>query len=334
VSQLASPVSGTANLESGTLALSGVVALKFHTAAVTNDTPCATCDGDAIGNDGIAGGTCTGGSRHGKPCDGNGTVPGRPDFGTTSFDCPPPNLPVGVIPIDLGMTTGTTSKAITTASPLCTAGGLPGAGTRCACDTCNNVAAQPCDSNADCPPSGGNPGICGGRRCIGGPNTGAPCVNATSCPGGGSCARPGEPTRPNSCVDDCTTPIDTTICADTAPTGDNVGECLAGPPTGLCSASSGHPQRSCSVDQECCDDSPNCVVDPVTPGECVITNRLCFLPTITGTGMADVPVQDEWSPTLATVFCVGPTSAPTINVTAGLPGPARLVVKTTAVDRP
>ena len=38
--------------------------------------------------------------------------------------------------------------------------------------------------------------------------------------------------------------------------GDNEGECPEGPPTGICSLSSGHQQRSCTTANDCCDDAP------------------------------------------------------------------------------
>ncbi len=336
--QFAAPLSGTANVETGDAATTAFLTSRVRSAVISTDTPCPVCVGDATINDNVAGGTCTGGNRSGKACDGNGTVPGRPDYGTTSLDCPPPIATIAVLPIDLTNSTGTVSKVLSASSPNCTAGGLP-AGTKCVCDTCNNANSEPCDSNADCPVSGGNPGICGGRRCLGGTNIGAPCTVASQCPGG-SCARPGQPTQPNGCVDDCTTIPDGTLCVDTAPTGDNEGECPEDPPSGVCSLSSGHSQRSCTIDDECCDDAPSCTLDPVTPGECQIGSRLCFLDNgvngnaITGVGMADPPVQDTSEPTLAAVFCIAPTSAPAVNIAAGLPGPGRTTLKGTASGHP
>ncbi len=334
----AAPISGTANVETGAASTVAFLTSRVHSAVISTDTPCPTCDGDATINDGVLGGTCTGGNRSGKTCDGSGLVPGRPDHGVTSLDCPPPFATIAVLPIDLTNSTGTVSKTLSPTSPNCTAGGLP-AGTKCVCDTCNNATAEPCDANSDCPISGGNPGICGGRRCLGGSNIGAPCTVASQCPGG-ACARPGQPTQPNGCVDDSLTLADGTLCVDTFPTGDNEGECPEGPPTGVCIPSSGHPQRSCDVDAECCDDPPGCTTDPPTLNDCAIGNRLCFLDngvngqSITGTGMADPPTNDVSDPTLAAVFCIGPTSAPAVNIAAGLPGPGRTTLKGTATGSP
>ncbi len=332
--QFAAPVSGTANVETGAASTVALLTSRVHSAVISTDTPCPTCVGDGVINDGVAGGTCNAGNRSGKACDGSGLVPGRPDHGVTSLDCPPPIATIAVLPIDLTNSTGTVNKTLSPTSPNCTAGGLP-VGTKCVCDTCNNAAAEPCDSNADCPPGG----VCGGRRCLGGTNIGAACSVNSQCPGG-SCARPGQPTQPNGCVDDSLTPLNGLLCVDTAPTGDNEGECPEGPPTGVCIPSSGHPQRSCTVDAECCDDPPGCGADPPVLNDCSIGNRLCFLDngingnSITGTGMADPPVQDTSDPTLAAVFCIGPTSAPAVNIAAGLPGPGRTTLKGTATGHP
>jgi hypothetical protein len=129
-------------------------------------------------------------------------------------------------------------------------------------------------------------------------------------------------------------PGDGSACIDTAPLGDGMGECPE-LPTFTCAASSGHPQRWCTADQDCCDDPPGCVVDPVTPGECQEGRRSCFLDgAITAAGVADQPASDVSGPTLAAVFCVPPTGSSSLNALAGLPGPGRLLTKGTAIDRP
>ncbi|MBI3770794.1 MAG: hypothetical protein HY271_20185, partial [Deltaproteobacteria bacterium] len=46
--------------------------------------------------------------------------------------------------------------------------------------------------------------------------------------------------------------------------------------------------------------------------------------SIHATGAADVPVHDQSNPTLAALFCIGPTSTPSVNGAAGLPGLGRL----------
>ena len=108
------------------------------------------------------------------------------------------------------------------------------------------------------PDSGGSPGICGGKRCIGGSNNGTPCTQASQC-ASGSCGRPGTPTRPSACVDDTLTP-ETEACT---PSGDGLGTCAYGPVTMYCS---NHPNRACSNDAYCDD----------VPGACTIAWRPCY----------------------------------------------------------
>ncbi len=316
------------------------------------DFACPRCVGDGAANDGILGGTCEGGEREGLACDANGTTPLWPDYGATSLDCPPRKIYQAFTHTStlLG-STGTASLVLTAASPRCT-GGVTA---RCACDTCNNAAAEPCTSNADCPPSGGTAGVCGGRRCLGGPSNGSPCrlcvggandgsvctsgancaggacLNPT-CPGGGLCARLGNPTKPNGCFDDSTTPLDGSQCVDTAPVGDQQGSCPELPVEARCSESSGHPQRFCLSDDDCCDDTPDCDLDPATPGECQISARPCFLDNgvignaIVATGAADPPSGGVASPTIAQVFCTGSTASAFFNAASGAPGPGRMTL--------
>ncbi len=139
----------------------------------TADQPCPACVGDGPTNDNVRGGTCDSGTNSMLTCDVNGSEPGFPD---SSLDCPP--LGGGLIatlPIDLTNTTGTATKTLSAASPNCRAPGFTAL--ECFCDTCNSGAAQPCDDNGDCPDPAGPIGpICGGRRCIGGGNSGAACT--------------------------------------------------------------------------------------------------------------------------------------------------------------
>ena len=207
VNEINGPVSGTINLDDGTS--STHIPLRSHVHFVgTPLHPCPICKSD---------GTCNGGSRATLPCSTQGTG----IHGDVTLDCPPDNL-TGTLTIDLALTTGTQTRTLTTANPVCSA--LPG--TRCFCDTCNNANQEACGTNADCPISGGNPGICGGRRCLGGTNAGGPCSgSSTPCPGG-VCGRPGEPTLPNPCNDDSIQPGDGSICHDS---GDGQGMCPEGP---------------------------------------------------------------------------------------------------------
>lgn len=325
LNQFAGPIAGTLNLESGEAATTASLIARVHVGIAT-DTPCPRCVGDATANDGVQDGTCSDGAHAGDHCDANAVVPGRPDFGATSLDCPPiPAALVAALPIDLTNATADVVKTLTNSSPTCS--GSPG--TRCLCDTCNSPNREPCDDAADCSDPDGPIGpICGGRTCIGGPNVGAACTANSQCPAS-ACIRPGEPTRATPCIEDTSTG-GLAPCEDTAPV-DGEGACLNGPIDRTCSAP--HEQRGCNSDDDC------------TPGTCEAAPRRCFLtgggvPALPGTGTlvaagaADPPAHDTASPTLAAVFCVGPTAAPAINNVTGLPGPARLTLHGTATGHP
>jgi hypothetical protein len=332
VNQFSGSITGTANVESGETATKALLTSRVYTGPT--DNPCPRCS-DAGGiNDGTQGGTCIDGPRNGLACDANGFVPGRPDFGRTSLDCPPPtgNL-AATLPIDLSNSTDTITKTLSATSPNCT----DGSGTKCLCETCNNAAATPCSSNADCTAVGAT--ICGGRRCSGGTNDGGPCTaagGATACPGGGLCGFAGEPSKPSACLDDTAT-TNQLDCSDTAPV-DQEGECTSGPVTKACSVASGHGQRACGSDADCGGGG----------GSCVAANRACFLTgtlnppaaglvgtgTLVAVGMEDTPMNDVSHPTLGAVFCVGPTTASAVNNVAGLPGPGRVTIKGTALGLP
>ena len=327
-------VSGVANVESGEAATTA-----FLTATVYNgiavDNPCPRCVGDGAINDGTAGGTCDAGTRVGLACDANGSVPNRPDFGSTSLDCP---LAAGgiiaALPINLTNETNPVTKTLSASSPNC---GAAAPGQKCLCQTCNNAAATPCFTNADCSAVGAT--TCGGNRCIGGTNNGNPCTGLADCPSG-LCARPGEPTKPSACLDDTAGTPGALDCVDTGPV-DGEGECTSGPITQNCSVASGHAQRGCTSDADCA---------PGGPGSCQSANRLCFLTgggtfqpaaegkngtdTLIAEGMEDTPVNDVSNPTLGAVFCVGPTGSSSVNNVAGLPGPARVTIAGTAVGLP
>lgn len=329
------PVTGTVNVESGEAATTAHVVSRVAL-GVAIDTPCPRCVNDDAVNDSTHDGTCDGGPRANLSCDANGTVPDRPDFGATSLDCPPsPGAVVASLPIDLGNATAPVAKTLTAASPACSG---PGESVnKCLCDTCNDAAAEPCASNADCPPSGGNPGICGGRRCIGGANVGAPCTSSSACPGGGICARSGEPTKPSACLDDTSVVNRDLECTD--PDGDGEGACTNGPLDQTCSLASGHAQRGCTADDDCGGAAETC---GAALRRCFLTGGGTFQPagtsdgtdTLVAVGMADAPVRDASRPTLASVFCIAPTAAPAVNAVAGLPGPGRLVLEGSAVGHP
>jgi len=325
LNQFNGPISGTVNVESGE-AVTTVLLTSRVFVGIAIDTPCPTCDGDPTINDDVQGGTCTGGARNGLACDANGTVAGRPDFAATSLDCPQiSGALIATLPINLSSATAPYATSLTPDSPLC---GPSAPGEFCLCSTCNNGNAEPCTANADCPDPAGPIGpICSGRRCLGGPNAGAACTTASECPLG-FCGRPGEPARPDACLDDSVNP-GTADCVDGD--GDGEGACVNGPLYTSCSPP--HSQRGCSSDADC------------TPGTCEATDRLCFptgggVPSDPGTGnvlaigVADVPVHDVASPILGSVYCIAPTGAASVNAVGGLPGPGRLTLQGTASARP
>lgn len=300
----ASNVGGSVDVETGAFAPRIPVRIladgPFH-------APCARCVGDPVPNDGVPNGTCDAGQRAGLACDANATSPFS-DYGSTSFDCPVPFFSE----FDAGSfaaSTGTTTRTLSSASPNC---GPAAPGEKCLCQTCNTLAAEPCFTNADCPPSGGNPGICGGNRCVGGSNAGAPCIASTMCPSG-ACNRVGEPPKPDSCLDDSTTPFD---CVDV---GGGEGECLAGPSFNYCV---NHPNRGCVLDGDC---------DGVS-GACQTRMNRCFLGnailggSLTVSGSATPPVANVSEPTdLALLGCVGATTSVILNNIGGYPGLVRSV---------
>lgn len=298
VNQVVGTTNGTLNIATGDLTYDySLISHVYNGIAV--DQPCPRCDGDTTFDDGVKNGTCTGGDANGAPCDADGQ---SGSFGRTSFDC----LPASASFIsDLGIkfddaTTGTKTVATSAASPNCT--GL--LGPKCLCDTCNSGGNIACFSDADCPPSGGNPGICGGKRCLGGVNVGAPCANSSECPAS-ACARPGVPTKPNGCGDDTSIPGDGTICA---PIGGGQGQCPEGPTDTNCAAPEQF--RGCLTGADC----------PLTH-TCVSSARACFLATVSRTGTPG-PTGGAY----AGDFCIAPTGLAAVNTVAGLPGLGALIL--------
>ncbi len=317
-SEVTGPAGGTVNVDTGAASIDVPMQVPLYISP-SIDHPCPRCIGDPISNDNTRSGVCNEGARNGLACDANANAPaGYPDFGSTSFDCPP--TPGALIStFVLGTVTFATDpqdSTLTAASPPCTASGYTSLA--CHCETCNNINAPPCATNADCPPSGGNPGICGGRRCFGGTNVGGPCTAHSACPGG-FCSVPGELTRPNGCVDDTTLP-GFQLCEDTAPVGDAKGTCPLGPIDHHCTVASGHAQRGCFDDTDC----------GGTPGSCDVFLRPCYLDNgviggkVEVAGIATPPVGNTSEPTvLGALACLASTSAGSVNAVGGFPGLGR-----------
>jgi len=303
-------VSGTFNEDTGDTDGSAAVIATVYSGP-TADNPCPKCVGDGALNDGVQNGTCSTGARAGLGCDAMGTSP-IPQFGSTSLDCPPPALgKIADLPIDLSNTTGTKTKTLSASNPLCRATGFTTL--HCFCDTCDNLAATPCDDNADCVAVGAT--VCGGKRCQGGANNGAACAANSACPGG-ACGVPGLATAPNQC-DDAT-------CVAT--TG-NEGECSGGPFEQFCGPTAEF--QSCTDNTPCLPYGETCSIGKFR--RCYTDNGVNGN-TVKATGLADAPVGHQSDPTLAALFCVGPTSSGAVNAVAGLPGLGRLELPGHATD--
>ncbi|HEY2386100.1 MAG TPA: hypothetical protein VGK30_04000 [Candidatus Binatia bacterium] len=303
--QINGSITGTADVETGASATNAKLTSRVYN-GITLSNPCPQCNGDTTTNDGARQGTCSGGARTGKACDVNGKSPNL-SFGSTSLDCPPlSGALIATLPIDLSNTTGTKVRTTSTANPLCRG---PGWTTqRCQCDTCADTAAEVCATNADCP--AGHP--CGVKRCIGGTNVGNACTAASECPGG-ACSAPGAQTAGNQCdgaSGDCV--------ADPGTPSPNDRICSSGPLESFCGPVETF--RTCTGNSDC----------PFAGDTCsVMRFRDCFDngvvgETLTATGVQDPPVNDQSDPTLAALFCVGPTSSSSVNSAAGLPGLGRL----------
>jgi hypothetical protein len=312
----------------------------------TTDQPCPTC---------IAG-SCSGGLHTSDPC----VINGHSDlFGDVSFDCPPdPGANVGNLPITLAYATGTQTRTLSASNPSCRAPGF--SGSKCFCDTCNNLAATPCTSNADCVLAGAT--ICGGRRCAGGGNNGAPCNVNSECPGGG-CSVPGAQTKPNDCDDSTCSPTSTCVggcnnflnctgafkcvggtnsdalctvdsecpggtCNDQCPGGQclsgNEGTCAAGPFEQFCAIQT---FRGCTANSDC----------PLSGDTCTLGKfRDCFLDNgvigggVDVTGVPYPSCGGVGSGSVGALFCVPPTSSGSVNSVSGLPGLGRVVLPYTA----
>jgi hypothetical protein len=330
---VAGSVGGTIDIESGAFAPnvrvhSTVYGGVFATWGGGPNQGCPRCVGDPVENDGIRGGTCDVGPRESLTCDANATN-GPADFGSTSFDCPAGSSPIDGQTFDVGAfptSTGMLTRTLSLASPNCHGVGIPAP--PCFCSICNNADFDACATNADCPLSGGNPGICGGKLCLGGDNHGTPCTTNSQCPSG-LCGRIGEPSKPNACLDD--TNGGGNACVDQ---GAGEAECMAGPLVTTCS---NHPNRGCNEDADC---------DGV-PGACEAKNRPCFPDngllgnSISVNGAATPPAGGIADPTdLAVLGCMRAAGSSFLNNLGGFPGlvrgtyPGRLLIVDPSIPTP
>jgi len=296
--EITGAASGTIGVESGDIAMSLPYLAKIYSGPLLDD-PCPKC----------VAGSCSGGARNGSPCTVNGTSPLFAD--DVSFDCPPlaATLIGNLVPAGIPLSTGTTSMTLSAASPNCRAAGFTAL--KCLCDTCNNLSATACASNADCTAVGAT--VCGGKRCIGGVNSGAPCAATSECPGGG-CAIPGAFPAPNQCDDGTCSPNP----GDTDSSDE--GQCSVGPFEQFCAMQT---YRGCATNADCPAPGDSCTVGKFR--ECFTDNGLLG-GSISAAGVADPPVNSTAAPTLAGVTCIPPTTSSSVNVVAGFPGAGRLTL--------
>lgn len=118
------------------------------------------------------------------------------------------------------------------------------------------------------------------------------------------------------------------FCAgQTAPNACRTGncalaKCTTGPMDGVCS---GAPFRGCTPGA----DDTDCEARFAGAGRCETRPRPCFSEVIDMRGACD-----KRNATYVGTFCTPATSAPALNASAGLPGPARLILPLERVDPP
>ncbi len=355
VSYFEEPLTGTADLSTGELALSTAIRSRWML-GLNVDVPCPRCgapDEDPRLGDTF---TCEGGQSPGASCRVDGVTEA---FGGVSYDCAP-SLAANVTGPGLTIHLG----ELTTATATATAD-LP----------CGNIAFRSnplnaptnpgkclddqsaCTSNADCRRCTGNDSIAcdadddctGNGVCAEAPDqpiscgfwchcgfcdgiTTMPCLGDSQCPPGMECrAGTGFGTqgnipqqRPNDCNEDqfrCDGPEPET-CATTTN-----------------EACSGNPSRACATNQDCAD---------FGDGACVAAARSCFASRITRSGSAGAPsshcslsaapcstnddcdegsgacVTGAMASDLAGLFCSGATASAAVNAVHGITGPGAI----------
>ena len=262
--------------------------------------PCPICEDPAgapveVANDGTRSGVCSGGVRNGQTCDVNAT---HPDFGPTSFDCPPAaatNVTGGGLSLALRFSSGSQSLsggiASVDAPAQCASG-------TCLCGECSGDATVGCNSDTDCD-------VLGVGTCTG-------TTHAAS--------------KPNECGTACT-----------AVDAGGVGTCSGGPTDGYCDGAlraDGRGIIPCTPDDGDdmipgnADDDGDCrALDPICEGggegacgACTsFSIRSCFGPAISATGVPGIFNSEGVS-----TFCTAATSNTGVNSAGGLPGPGKV----------
>jgi hypothetical protein len=369
--QITGAVTGTVDIEAGSTATTIQLLSRVHVGGLDQAKPCPNCDtlrchGGANNGTlctvasecpgGTCGLSCTSGPRDELACTVNGT---SALFGNVSFDCPPsPGTNVATFPITLAYTTGTQSVTLTADNPPCRAAGY--SGSKCFCDTCNNLAGTACSVNADCVAVGAT--VCGGRRCLGGANAGSPCILISECPGGG-CGVPGTATQPNECSDTICSPVMTCVggcndflsctgafkceggtnvdtlctvdsecpggtCSEQCPGGacvtGNEGTCAAGPFEKFCAIET---FRGCANNADCMRPGDSCTLEKFR--DCFLDNGVLG-GSVTVSGVTYPSCGGSGSGTVGAFFCIPPTASGSVNNSSGLPGLGRVTLPYTA----
>ena len=144
VNEIPSDLVGTANIGTGqsNTAVANSSSIWING---TQSRPCPVCEGDPTPNDGVAGGTCSGGQQDGGACDANFI---NPVFGNTSYDCQPTNgQSVATLSLQIDFSDTAKSKQSDVA---CTSGDPAG----CPCNVCSSDPTIPCDSDVVCANAG------------------------------------------------------------------------------------------------------------------------------------------------------------------------------------
>jgi hypothetical protein len=351
-------ITGTADTATGEGEASAFLRSRVHL-GIQLAKPCPSCGtlaqdpavGDAF--------TCSGGPRNGQACT-VGAV--SPDFGGTSFDCPPDSTS-NVSGVGLAINFASVSTGTRTRDAV-----LPCGGSLAALHPSNGGAVcldtfTACSTNNDC------------LRCTGSPTTA--CANNGDCTGNGTCAA--APEQPVSCgvychCGFCDGNPDAPCAADsdcgvgeTCEQGAGATQQLQGNKCTDLTCGLGGPEQCCSSDDancanptakvgECtlapylsCSNNGDCASQ--SAGQCTLSNRPCFENRISRTGTpsplgsycVDDPavttctsnsdcatgacVADSSEPTTVALFCIPPTASASINAAGGIPGPGAISFK-------
>ena len=356
-------VTGTADTATGQGEAAAFLRSRVHL-GIQTAKPCPRCG--ALAQDPAVGDafTCDGGPRNGQACT-VGAV--SPDFGGTSFDCPP-DATSNVSGVGLAINFASISTGTRTRDALIPCGGSlaalhPDNGGAVCLDT-----FTACTSNNDC------------LRCTGSPTTA--CTSNTDCTGNGTCgAAPehpiscgvychcgfcdGDPDQPCNEDGDCD-PGETCAQADGASQQLQGNKCTdltcgLGGPEQCCSSDTPNCGNPTSKIGECtlapyisCSNNSDCSAQ--SAGTCTLANRPCFenriertgTPSPLGSYCIDDPavgacdsntdcavgacVPETSEPTTVALFCIPATASASINAAGGIPGPGAIAFKSAIIS--